>query len=318
MTDDKLKSTADAVASLSEELAGKPIKVSTSVDYMFGKQFAYFEQLKSFEELFLANANNRKRLGMHEDYVKQIEGLKKKLETAEEPEHSKLNKAKLDLEKLLIPEAELAEIYKLEAQIQQEIKNEKSAIAQYVKEHPEYKTTDPEGYPVNKQQQLKELRKELTQDGSELEEDYFDDSYLNLLEFEDLETPPNRFMILGDNMIPFKQVGEDLKKINAEITQLRVEYEKVIRDTLGMNVSIVLEMKSVQINDLQEPHKTAVTKLQKLVQIQDWINNDTQKSLGKGLATAQHYMSSKASPNIQDLKEELKKPILKRFIVLQI
>ncbi|HHF7374667.1 hypothetical protein [Legionella bozemanae] len=88
LTDDTLKSTADAVASLSAALEGKPIKVSTSVDSMFGEQFAYFDQLKSFEELVLVNASIKTKLRFHQAKVLEIETLKSKLETASEPEIS--------------------------------------------------------------------------------------------------------------------------------------------------------------------------------------------------------------------------------------
>ncbi len=307
LTDDTLKSTADAVASLSAALEGKPIKVSTSVDSMFGEQFAYFDQLKSFEELVLANASIKTKLRFHQAKVLEIETLKRKLETASEPEISQLNEQIRELETFLLPKEELEEINRKTVALEQEIEKEKAAIAQYQIDHPEYKTTDPEGYPVNKQQQLKDVRAKLTQDGSELEEDYFDDNYLNLFEFEEVENKLNRFMVSENRILSFEQVGPNFDSINEEIAKLRTEYEQLINEKLDLDLSNALTLDYKQLKVLNEPAKTAVTNLQRLNTIQASIEKDSERSLGKGLDTAELYMSTRAYINVPTIKEELKK-----------
>ncbi|WP_454782181.1 hypothetical protein [Legionella sp. WA2022007384] len=306
MAGNELKTTEDAVTHLSEAL-GRPVKVSTSVDFMLVKPLAYFDELKPVEDLILENARNMAKLRSHQANLQQIEQLGRELATAQKSEVSKLKQEISVIKQRLLSEKELEEIERKKATLEQEIKKEKLAIVDYQKKHPEYKTTDPEGYPVNKEHQLRDLRKELTQDGVEVEEDYFDDNYLNLQEFDELDDKPNRFVVSKGKILPFEEVAPNLDAINDEIAKLRAECEKVIED-LNMNVATVITMSYKQRNELGEPQKTAVINLQQLNDIQELIKTQSQESLGAGLQTAEFLMSKKSSAqNIPQIKEGLEK-----------
>ncbi|CAM2903469.1 substrate of the Dot/Icm secretion system [Legionella steigerwaltii] len=192
-----------------------------------------------------------------------------------------------------------AEDKKLKEDLEKEIEQEKAAILKYKEEHPKYKSSDKDFYPVDKLRQLKHLRKELTKDGSELEEDYFDDAYPNLENLKKLEQKPNRFLVLPGQIVPFDEVQEKLSQRNAEIEQLKTEYEELIQHKLKIDLS---QMQPEQIKDLEEPGKTAVTHLNKLKQIKNWIDRDSVKqNFGKALDTAEHN-----APTVQNIKQELR------------
>ncbi|QMT61533.1 hypothetical protein [Legionella sp. PC997] len=299
LSEDEIKTTNDAVSHLSEAL-GKPVKVSTSVDFMFDGPFTYFEQLKTTEELILNNTSNLAKLRSHQADKRKIEELGGEAESA----RNKLKEIEV-IRRRLLTDNELAEIEELKKQLENEISEEKKVVAEYQSTHEEYKTTDVDGYPVNKEQQLINLRETLTQDGSELEEDYFDDNYLNLQELEGLEKKPNRFVVSKGRIMSFEEVELKLSKINDEIATIRSQFELFIRE-LGIDPAIAVKMNYNERGQLAEPKKTAVINLQKLDDIQNAIKEEN--SLGKALSTAEFYMSAQSKTNsIMGIKEELHK-----------
>ncbi|VEB32280.1 Dot/Icm T4SS effector [Legionella sainthelensi] len=258
--DSHLKTTEDVATELSRRL-DKEVKVSTSVDTMFGAQFNYFDKLKSFERKFLKFMNANEKLITHESHESEIRRIKNRKDLTENDSAKLIAQEQMQL----LPEAELQKLKAFKNEIDEEIAAEKKIIRDYTNANPSYRTNDPDSYPKSKVLQFKDLCDELTKEGDEIKVDYYDDSYANLDEIEPDNIPLNRYMVQKGKMTKYEDVKENMHRIRNDIDILIHQYERLVKKfELHLDLTKLYNITEKQIKQMDESAQLLISNLKEL------------------------------------------------------
>ncbi len=284
--DSHLKTTEDVATELSRRL-DKEVKVSTSVDTMFGAQFDYFDKLKSFERKFLKFMNANEKLIEHESHEIAIRRIKNRKDLTENDSAKLIAQEQMQL----VPEEELQKLKAFKNEIDQEIAAEKQTIWDYTTKNPSYRTNDPDSYPKSKVLQFKDLCDELTKEGDEIKVDYYDDSYANLDEIEPDNIPLNRYMVQKGKMTKYEDVKENMRQIRNDIDILIHQYERLVKKfEPHLDLTKLYNITEKQIKQMDESSQLLISNLKELYLQRRELQGDKAAS---NLTDAEIFMKGK-------------------------